>query len=145
MIHHSDSVITFHSEMDIAEFPEPALISEWLISTASEEDKTIESLSYRFVSDDELHELNRKYLNHDTYTDILTFPYSYEPVQSDICISIDRERDNAAIHQTTVLRELLRVMVHGLLHMCGYNDDSEKNVKEMRYKEDHYLAKFEQA
>ncbi len=143
MIYEGQSGVTFQSELVIDEFPDPGKLEEWLVTTARREERSIESLTYQFVSDDELLVLNRQYLDHDTYTDILTFPYSYDPIQSDICISIDRVRDNARGQNCERLHELLRVIVHGLLHMCGHSDETPEDKESMRRLEDHYLALWE--
>ena len=134
--------ISFDSDLNIDELPEKDRLTQWLLSVAEEEGVSVSTLSYLFVSDDRLLELNRQYLDHDTYTDILTFPYSYEPIQSDICISIDRVRDNAQMQNTPVLSELLRVIVHGFLHMCGYTDETDAEKLTMRQREDYYMLKW---
>jgi rRNA maturation RNase YbeY len=142
MMYESDSGISFQSNMKIKEFPDPGKLDRWLQQIATDEKVNIDHLAYQFVSDEELLEMNKTYLNHDTYTDILTFPYSYNPIRSDVCISIERVRENALIHGTDNLSELLRVIVHGLLHMCGYQDDTIETKAEMRRREDLYLHKW---
>ena len=142
MTRNESAEISFNTELDIDELPEEDSLIEWLLAVSDEEEKTIGALSYLFVSDDELLELNKQYLDHDTYTDILTFPYSYDPIHSDICISIDRVRENAADQEISPLTELLRVIVHGLLHMCGYTDETTSEKLTMRQKEDYYLMKW---
>ena len=94
-----------------------------------------------FCSDEHLLEMNRSYLEHDYYTDIITFDYVEENVVSgDLFISIDRVRDNAKTLGQSVREELHRVMVHGLLHLLGYHDKSKEEQVEMRSKEDYYLT-----
>jgi len=96
-----------------------------------------------FCSDDYLLELNKKHLQHDYYTDIITFDYSDEDVISgDLYISLDRVKDNAAGLEIDWLTELRRVMVHGVLHLLGYGDKSPKQKKEMRSAEDAALKKL---
>ncbi len=104
----------------------------------------VHRLDYVFCSDEYLHQLNLEYLNHDTLTDILTFPLSGpgEPVEGEIYISTERVEDNARIHQTTFENELHRVMIHGILHLCGYEDHTPGEKAAMRKKEDHYLKKL---
>jgi rRNA maturation RNase YbeY len=96
-----------------------------------------------FCSDDELLDMNIAYLQHDYYTDIITFDYSFEHVVSgDLFISIDRINDNAITLKENYFKELKRVCVHGLLHLCGYKDKTETESKNMREKEEYYIAKF---
>lgn len=117
-------------------------IKAWLETVVQEESKSISSLSFTICSDEFLLQINKEHLNHDYYTDIITFPYSYEPIESDIFISIDRVADNAKEYGVSTQQELARVFVHGVLHMCGYDDHEEEDKKRMREKEDHYLAKL---
>ena len=85
-----------------------------------------------------------EYLNHDTYTDIITFPYAQSPiVESDIFISIDRVKENAATFKTSFEKELLRVIIHGVLHLCGYGDKTDEEKQLMRAKEDECVLGFE--
>jgi len=116
----------------------------WLRKSAYKEGKDITDLQYVFCSDDTLLAMNIQFLNHRTLTDILTFDYaakdSPEKVSGEIYISIDRVRDNAKTFGVSVQQELSRVLIHGLLHLCGYRDKTTAEKKEMRSKEDHYLA-----
>jgi metalloprotein, YbeY/UPF0054 family len=103
----------------------------------------IDGLQYVFVSDDELYEMNVKYLNHNTLTDIITFDYSENrTLNGDLFISIDRVRDNAVTFNASFDLELRRVMVHGLLHLAGYGDKSPEDEQLMRCKEDEKLKMF---
>lgn len=104
----------------------------------------VDSVNYIFCSDAYLLKINRDFLDHNTYTDIITFQYtpSKEPVVSDIYISIDRVRENARQYHTSFKKELYRVLFHGILHLCGYKDKSEKDIQLMRSKEDHYLRNY---
>ena len=97
-----------------------------------------------FCTDDQLLEINRQFLNHDYYTDIITFNLSAkrEPVNAELYLSIDRIKDNAQSANTTFKRELHRVIFHGVLHLCGYNDKSSQQIKKMREREDHYLRLY---
>lgn len=100
-------------------------------------------IQFVFMSDEQLYEMNMEYLRHDTYTDILTFDMSEgEEIAGDMYISIDRVKDNAKTVGVDWEEELDRVMVHGLLHLMGYNDKTEEEQKEMREKEDAHLAIF---
>ena len=102
------------------------------------------SVSYVFCTDEFLLKLNQQYLNHDTLTDILTFNLAGPglPIISEIYISIERVFENAEIMKTTFLDELYRVMIHGILHLCGYNDHTVVEKEIMRLKEDFYLGQF---
>lgn len=115
--------------------------SSWLRLIAQEEKKSIEALQYIFCSDDYLLNINKEYLNHDNYTDIITFPYATQPIRSDIFISIDRVKENADTFKTSFENELNRVMAHGLLHLCGYKDKTKDEKTTMRSKENLYLSK----
>jgi probable rRNA maturation factor len=108
------------------------------------ENTALERLDYIFCSDAYLLELNKAYLKHDTYTDIITFPLSIPPapVISDIYISVDRVKENASALRTTFNQELHRVIFHGALHLCGYIDKSKSDQKLMREKEDSYLNSY---
>ena len=115
-------------------------VKQWLIAVVENERKSIGVLTYVFMSDDDLLEYNKQYLSHDFYTDVITFDESEFPViNGDILISIDRIKDNSNALQTGVLEETLRVIVHGVLHLCGYKDKTEIEETEMRAKEEYYL------
>ena len=107
-----------------------------------EEGFEFQSISYVFCSDEYLLQLNQKYLNHDTYTDILTFTLSETslPIISEIYISIERVKENAQSLGINFLDELHRVMIHGILHLCGRSDHTVALKSEMRKREDHYLG-----
>jgi len=118
--------------------------SKWLNSVAAEENKTIATLTYIFCSDEYLLDINLTYLGHDYYTDIITFPYKEgDIIESDIYISLDRIKENAAEFKVSFYDELKRVMVHGVLHLMGYNDRSEHEIKIIREKEDYYIRRFD--
>lgn len=108
------------------------------------EGKTLKELNYIFCSDDYLLAINRQFLNHDYYTDIITFDISDTKgeIAGEVYISIDRVKDNAAQLNQVVQRELCRVIFHGALHLCGYKDKTKSQQKEMRSREDYYLKKF---
>ena len=98
-------------------------------------------LQYIFCSDDRLLEINKQFLNHDYYTDIITFNLSgaNQPINAEIYISVDRVRDNALKFSSSLQKELHRVIFHGALHLCGYKDKTRKDDLEMRKMEDKYL------
>ena len=124
--------------------PNKKELKKWLGSIICQENYVEGELNFLFCKDDHLYQLNIEFLAHDTLTDILTFDYNIgTQVFADICISIDRIKDNAADHQTAVLNELHRVMAHGVLHLCGYKDATAEEKKQMRKKEDEYLSLLE--
>ena len=117
-------------------------VSSWIEKTIETEGATLGAVSYIFCSDDYLHQMNVEYLNHDTLTDVITFPYNDNPIEGDIFISIDRVKDNAQDLAVAFIDELHRVMIHGVLHLCGYSDETDEQEAEMRRKEDGYLKKL---
>ncbi len=108
------------------------------------EKKKLGAINYVFCSDEYLLEINRSFLQHDYYTDIITFGLSApdEPVEAEIYISIDRVKDNAKQLDTSFRNEMLRVIFHGALHLCGYKDKKKADITLMRKKEDQYLRSF---
>ena len=131
------------------------LIRQWIQQAIEIEKKTLGEINYIFCSDKYLLHINKTFLNHDTLTDIVTFPIeqsfkqplSSQPankkaISGEIYISIERVKENAKKFNTTQKQELLRVMIHGVLHLCGYGDKSAAQQKKMRHKEDYYLARF---
>lgn len=119
-------------------------IYEWLYRTAANENKQIDSLTIILCSDEFLLDINRNHLNHDYYTDVITFDLSdrLHFINGEIYISIDRVRENARILNESLIDELYRVIIHGLLHLCGYKDKTTHQQKQMRKKEDGYLKVF---
>jgi rRNA maturation RNase YbeY len=115
----------------------------WITQTIRAEGFKLKELTYIFCSDDYLLRINQQYLNHDTYTDIITFDNSDENnvVQGDIFISIDRVRENALKFSTSETDELHRVIIHGALHLLGYKDKTPVTKQKMTQKEDFYLNK----
>lgn len=112
----------------------------WLNSISNNEGKKIESLSFLFVDDEEMLKYNKKYLQHESYTDVITFDSSADKkIAGDIIISLERVNDNAKFYQVSYNYELQRVMAHGLLHLLGYNDKNKEEKKIIRKKENYYL------
>lgn len=117
--------------------------SSWLHQVARDEDCFISKLHYHFCSDEHLLEMNREHLDHDYYTDIITFDTSRGPVLSgDAFISIERVQENALNLKTSPHLELMRVIVHGLLHLAGYSDKTEEERQEMREREKRALKRL---
>ena len=145
MTEESQDQINFHYEDIDFSVDEPNLFHEWLTEIISLNNVALDVINYIFCSDDYLLNINRTYLNHDYYTDIISFPYreSPEPIQGDVFISVDRVRENANINQVDFENELLRVMSHGLLHFIGYTNKSEEEQAIMRKKEDEMMALFQ--
>jgi rRNA maturation RNase YbeY len=120
-------------------------LKSFLQKTASKEGRPIDSLNIIFCSDDYLLHINKQYLNHDYYTDIITFDLSESkkgPLTAELYISYDRVKDNARQLKTTTAKELHRVIFHGLLHLLGYKDKLTKDQIVMRQMEDKLLAKY---
>ncbi len=115
-------------------------LSIWIEKAIESEGYELGTISYIFCSDDYLHQMNVEYLEHDTLTDVITFPYNDDPIEGDIFISIDRVKDNAEDLGVSFQAELHRVMIHGVLHLCGYSDETDEEETEMREKEDGYLG-----
>lgn len=117
--------------------------SDWLSKVVISEKKHEGEINYIFCDDDYLLQINQQYLNHDTLTDIISFDYSIgNELHGDIFISIERVRENAEEFNVSFDDELKRVLVHGVLHYCGYKDKSEKDEVLMRQKEDEKIAMF---
>src|SRR5687767_8391311 len=131
------------------EGPGPALknrrkLRVFIASVFEREGARLESLNLIFTDDKKILEINRKYLNHDFYTDIITFDLSNggQPVIGEVYISRDRVRENASDLSTSMREELHRVIFHGILHLCGYNDKTAPQTKRMRLKENAYLTEY---
>ena len=118
-----------------------AALKSWIKKVVEKEGGQMKDLSFVFCDDMDLLDKNSKYLNHDTLTDILTFDYSENNnISGDIYISIDRVKENASLFNTSFENECSRVIIHGILHLLGYKDKSEKEKKIIRAKEDFYLS-----
>ena len=136
--------IQFHYSDVSFRFPNRTKLKFFLLEQLRKEGQSLEAINYIFCTDAYLLELNKQFLNHDTYTDIVTFPLSIkgEPLISDIYISIDRVKENALSFSSSFQKELHRVIFHGLLHLCGFKDKTTKQAKIMRLKEEEYLNAY---
>jgi len=119
------------------------ICSNWIKDVIVSEDKSIGDISFIFCSDNYLLDVNRKYLDHDYFTDIITFDYVEGIVISgDIFISLDRVKENSNTFNISYLAELNRILVHGILHLLGYKDKLKEDKKLMTEKEDYYLNRL---
>ena len=117
--------------------------TNWINKTISNEKKKTGEISFVFCGDDYLLDINRQYLDHDYYTDIITFDYVENGlISGDIFISIDRVKENAMKYDVSLLNELNRIMIHGVLHLVGYKDKAKEEKELMTSKEDYYLKEF---
>ena len=131
--------VSYHFEDVTFDLPEQQTLTDWLIEVVTEEGKDFHEVNYIFCSDEHLRGINLVYLEHDYYTDVITFPLSESSIHGDIFISSERVEDNARVEGVPFLYELCRVMLHGVLHLAGYGDKTPEEVVLMRQKEDHYL------
>lgn len=124
-------------------FPARTVLKSNINTLVRKEGFRLESLNIVFCSDDYLLRINRDFLKHDFYTDIITFDYSEKgKLSGELYISIDRVRDNSRALSETFKREIHRVIFHGVLHLCGYKDKNKKDQTQMRIKEEQYLRLF---
>ncbi len=137
-----EKAIYFFSEEVSYVFRDKNRIRKWIAHAVVSEKYGIGSVNFIFSSDNFLHKTNLKYLQHDTYTDIITFDSSEvkNEISGDIFISIDRVKNNAKTFRVLFNNELYRVMIHGILHLLGYKDKTKKQKELMRAKEDYYLS-----
>lgn len=135
-------MIRYFREDTSFDFKNRRLNNSWLKEVIISEEKVPGNINYIFCSDEYLLDINKKFLSHDYYTDVITFDYCEDDlVSGDVFISVDSVRDNAAHYGVTFERELDRVMVHGVLHLIGYDDHCDQDIAEMRAKEDHYIER----
>jgi rRNA maturation RNase YbeY len=135
--------INFFQEETDFELKEESIIITWLESVVEAEGQRIEEINFIFCNDEYLLSINKAYLDHDYYTDIITFDNRdniSDHIEADIFVSIDRVKENAQNLNIQFELELSRVMVHGLLHLLGYHDKSEQEILQMREKEEAYLS-----
>ena len=136
------AAIRFFSEETDFKLPHPRKTSTWIKSALDKEKKTLGDLNFIFCTDEYLLQINVEYLDHHTYTDIITFDSSETPgtIEGDIFISIERIRENADKFSRPFDEELHRVIIHGVLHLIGYGDKTKTAKAKMTKKEDTYLA-----
>ena len=132
--------VSFHRE-NVSLNADEKLIIKWLTNSVNSLDYTIGELSFVFCSDDYLRKLNIKHLNQDYFTDVITFDYSKEmSLIGDVFISTERVKENAKLFNVSFNEELFRVMIHGVLHLCGFKDKTKEEKAEMRSKENNFLS-----
>lgn len=137
--------IRFASQNIDFEFPMPQQVRQWVAEVVRRRGKQVGIISYLFCDDDHILEVNRQFLDHDTYTDIITFDYvAADLISGDILISIDRVGENALSFGVPFEQELHRVLIHGVLHLLGQGDKSPDEAAEMRRQEADALALWEQ-
>jgi len=135
--------ISFNYEMDF-QLDNEELMSRWIANTIVSEGFTAGEINYIFCDDAYLLDLNIEFLNHDTLTDIISFDYTLgKLINGDVYISIERVRENADDFGVSFANELHRVMIHGILHYCGYKDKTKDEITEMRSKENYYISKLD--
>ena len=132
--------ISFHS---VGKFSlnNESVVEACINTLAKEESRKVGDITFVFCDDNYLHKINLEFLDHDTYTDVVTFDYSFgNELVSEIYISTERVEENAKKYSETFENEIHRVMIHGVLHLCGYKDKLSEEKKIMRDKENHYLS-----
>jgi len=137
-----EAVINYHTEDTDFSLSDPEALSLWIKTSIQQENQVLGTLNFIFCSDNYLHKINVEYLNHDTYTDVITFPYDTTFVEGDIFISIDRIKENATTFDVSFNKELHRVMIHGVLHLMGYGDKTPEEKNQMTLKENIYLRQL---
>lgn len=137
-------LVQFFSEDTEFTLGNEEVLERWLGETAAHEGFTIDEVTYIFCSDEYLLSINQQYLQHDDFTDIITFPYHEggSAISGDIYISVERVQENAALYRVAFEEELHRVMVHGILHLVGYVDATPEDKAFMRGKENFYLDRY---
>jgi probable rRNA maturation factor len=119
-------------------------VRNWIKRILKQENKKAGNISYCFCTDEFLLKINRQFLEHDFYTDIITFDYSEkEKIEGEIFISIERVKENAVSFKQPFQKELMRTLIHGVFHLCGYKDKSISDKKRMRAKEEEALSSYE--
>jgi rRNA maturation RNase YbeY len=135
-------MINFNYESDFT-LENEVQIATWLSAVIVSENKTVGDINYIFCDDDYLHKINLEYLNHDTLTDVISFDYTMgNEISGDVFVSIERVIDNAKDYNVSFEEELNRVLVHGMLHYCGYKDKEAEEELLMRRKEEEKLKMF---
>jgi len=135
--------ISFHSEGVRAKTPSKRLLKGWIKEFVSNHDKKVGEIAFVFCDDEKILEVNRNFLQHDYYTDIITFDYSEEnKISGDLFISVERVKDNALKIGVSLQNEMQRVVIHGVLHLCGFKDKEKTDVQIMRKMEEKALLLF---
>lgn len=137
-----DLPLHFQYQKEDFQLAEEERHKNWILDILSKESISIEEINIIFTTDDFLLELNKKYLDHNYFTDILTFPFQQDPLQTDLYISIDRVKENAVNLAIPFEYELRRVMIHGILHNLKYDDHTEDDIAKMRAKEEACLRLY---
>lgn len=140
--------IHYHHDGTIYRFTQRRLINRWLREVAAQEGYSLDDIGVIFCSAERLLAMNREFLGHDYYTDIITFDYSdlevMRYIAGELYIDVETVADNARSFDASPLREMHRILVHGVLHLCGQADKSDVAAKQMRSKEDKYLRLLDQ-
>ncbi len=139
-------MVRYYNDSCTYRLPDKRRTAEWLRRVAEEEGYTLGDVNYIFCSAERLLEMNRQFLGHDYFTDVITFDYSdrkgERTVSGDIFIDVETVADNARIYGATKTAEMRRVVVHGVLHLCGQKDKTPRAERQMHRKEDKYLSMF---
>ena len=139
-------MVRYYNDQTTYRLRDKRKVAAWLKEVAREEGYALGDVTYIFCSSEVHRKMNIDFIGHDYFTDVITFDYSdlkgEGVVSGDIFIDVDTVKDNARIYSATPRREMLRVVVHGLLHLCGQKDKTPRAEKQMHRKEDYYLAKF---
>jgi probable rRNA maturation factor len=137
-------MINFNYQVALSALRNRTRLKQYLVLLCKMEQKTIDEINFVFCSDEFLLSLNQQFLNHDTYTDIISFDYTEKggALKGEIYISIDRVKENASLFGSSFIYELYRVIFHGVLHLCGYKDKLKADQTVMRAKEAFYLRKY---
>ena len=136
-------MVSFNNQSIAFKLKDKGKLKQWIKAITEKEKHRLGTINYIFFTDDELLEINIRHLNHNTLTDIITFDYTEDKtISSDIFISVDRIAENAQKFKVSFEDELHRVMIHGILHLCGYKDKSKADAELMRKKENWALKLF---
>jgi probable rRNA maturation factor len=136
-------MVSFNNQSISFKLKDKTKLKQWIKTITEKEKHRLGSINYIFCTDDELLEINIRHLNHNTLTDIITFDYTEgKTINSDIFISVDRVAENAQKFKVSFEEELHRVMIHGILHLCGYKDKTKADAELMRKKENWALKLF---
>ena len=136
--------ISFSYSSDQYKIIDEVSIVNWVKKVISNENKRLGTISYNFIGEEEILKINKDHLNHDFFTDIITFDSSFiNIINGDILISPDTVKTNSQIFNVSHLEELHRVIIHGIMHLCGYNDNTSDEKSKMRSLEDKYLSYLE--